>query len=169
MTRAQKLDAAGLTCLFGFLTIRNGDQAWNYVAWQNTFMHCLGTVIFDALCSACIAAILFGIYYLFTQAWEGWGRLLVIPWLLISRWIYPTILARDWPQTNTDIEGTAAFFSLIAAALAIPIALLVIAFVPAVLYYSLNGLRVRFGRAALFLIGGMSLYRSGSRSTNPPK
>jgi hypothetical protein len=44
------------------------------------------------------------------------GRLLVIPWAAISVWRYPYVLDQDWPETNPNPEGSAAFFAVFEAA-----------------------------------------------------
>jgi len=122
VSRLEKLDVAIFSAAGIGLMLRSGDQVWGYVAWENTFIHCLATVLLTAITAALLTAIFFGIYYLFREFWSGWGRLLVIPWLLVARTLYPIFVARDWPATNPDPEGTAAFFALFSAAL-IPFAL----------------------------------------------
>jgi hypothetical protein len=116
VTRLEKLDAGIFVVLWIGLMLLSGDEAWAYVAWENIFMHCLGTVVMTAVTAAFITLIFFGIYYLFREGFPGWGRLLVIPWLILARFLYRPILeSQDWPKTNSNPPRTAAFFALVAA------------------------------------------------------
>jgi fatty acid desaturase len=99
--------------------VRDGDQAWDYVQWDNKFLHSLGTVTIAVVGVGLGVGILLGIYWSFRRYWHGWGRLLTVPWLLISSVMYWVILVRvHFPETNPDPQETAEFLSLLAGAVA---------------------------------------------------
>jgi len=111
VNRALKCDVGAFMVLWFVLMLFGGKEAYATVAWDNVFLHCLGTVVLTALASTLLTGMLWCVYWVFKSMAGGWGRLLVIPWIGISVWRYPYVLDQNWPDTNTNPEGTATFFA----------------------------------------------------------
>jgi hypothetical protein len=111
VNRALKCDIGAFVVVWFVLMLHWGNEAYASVAWDNVFLHCLGTVVLTALVSAVMVGMLWCVYWMFKRMAGGWGRVLVIPWIGISVWIYPNAFNQGWPDTNPDPEGTAAFFA----------------------------------------------------------
>jgi hypothetical protein len=116
VTRSLKCDLGGFAVVWFVLMLYGGKEAYAYVAWDNVFLHCLGTVVITAVSCALMSGLLWCVYWVFQKIAGGWGRLLVIPWAAISVWRYPSVLDQDWPDTNPNPEGSAAFFAVFEAA-----------------------------------------------------
>ncbi len=129
------------------MMLYSGDQAYANVKWDNVFLHCLGTVVMTALGSALLAGMLWCVYYVFQSIVGGWGRVLVVPWIGISVRLYPHVLNQDWPDTNPDPKGTAAFFATFEGAGIVLLGLLL----GMGLYALLRGARSAFGEHPPFL------------------
>jgi hypothetical protein len=86
------IGACVVVCLVLMLYWRK--EVYASVAWDNAFLHCLGTVVITALASAVMTGLLWCVYWAFQRIAGGWGRLLVIPWAGISAWPYPYVLDR---------------------------------------------------------------------------
>ena len=112
MNRGLKLDIGAFVVVWILLMLYGGKEAYAYVAWDNVFMHSLGTVVLTAISSALLTGMLWCVYWIFRGMARGWGRLLVIPWIGISAWRYPYVLSQNWPDTNPNPAGTAAFFAV---------------------------------------------------------
>jgi len=112
MNRGLKYDIAAFVVVGFLLMLYGGKEAYGYVAWDNVFMHCLGTVVLTAVSSARLTGMLWCVYWIFRMMAAGWGRVLVIPWTGISAWLYLHVLNQEWPDTNTNPESTAAFFAV---------------------------------------------------------
>jgi len=111
VSRALKCDIGAFVVVWFALMLHWGGEAYASVTWDNVFLHCLGTVVLTALVSALMAGMLWCVYCVFKRLAGGWGRVLVVPWIGISAWIYPHVLNQGWPDTNPDPEGTAAVFA----------------------------------------------------------
>ena len=117
--RKREIVAFGFVC-FG-LMIFYGDEASAAVAWRNGFLHSLGTLIIAGIGSGTVTVLLWCVYSGFKTLGK-WGRLLIAPWIALSIWRYPYVLKQDWPETNPNPEGTAAFYAVFEAAAAVFVA-----------------------------------------------
>ncbi len=147
MNRALKCDIGAFVVVWFVMMLYSGDQAYANVKWDNVFLHCLGTVVMTALGSALLAGMLWCVYYVFQSIVGGWGRVLVVPWIGISVRLYPHVLNQDWPDTNPDPKGTAAFFATFEGAGIVLLGLLL----GMGLYALLRGARSAFGEHPPFL------------------
>jgi hypothetical protein len=73
VNRALKCDIGAFVVVWFVLMLHFGNAAYSYVAWDNVFLHCLGTVVVTALASALLAGMLWCLYYVFQSIVGGLG------------------------------------------------------------------------------------------------
>ncbi len=116
MSRALKCEVGAFAVVWFAVCLYFGKEAYAYSAWDNIFLHSLGTVVLTAIVCAVFTVLLWGVYWAFQRIAGRWGRLFVIPWIAISVWLFPYVLDQDWPATNPNPAGSAAAFAVFGAA-----------------------------------------------------
>jgi hypothetical protein len=116
LSRGLRLEVGAFLVVWFLLLLHLGGQAYASIAWDNVFLHCLFTVVLTAVVSALLTGLSVGFYWILRGLGGGWGRLLVVPWICLGAWRYPYILAKGFPDTNPDPQGTAIFFAALEGA-----------------------------------------------------
>jgi hypothetical protein len=65
VTRALKCDIGAFVVVWFVLMLYGGKEAYAYVAWDNVFLHCWGTVVITALSAALMSGLLWCVYGVF--------------------------------------------------------------------------------------------------------